>query len=346
MITSVKDYLNNSKEEIEKEISTVLRVWQREIKESNRKLLPIIQVLIDGMSGGKRIRGILVKLGYNLISQKHPPEIITAAVAHEIFQTAFLIHDDIIDKSVLRRGQKSAYYRLGNNHYGISQAICLGDLGFFLALKLVSSTEFPTAYKNRAMQSFVTAAHETALGQILDVRETHFKKSVSEKDILDIYRNKTAQYTIIEPLKLGAILAGANEKILSKIELFGENLGIAFQIQDDILGVFGDEQTVGKSVSSDIKEGKTTLLLVQARKKANLKQMDILDKLYGRDKITENDFHKIKKVFIKTGALSYTKRRVMEYTEKAKIIIPKLGSDKGAQTILRELADYLISRKN
>lgn len=338
------DYLNSSKKEIEKEIAGIFTSWQKEVKNVSLKLLPLVKIFIDSMVGGKRLRGTSVKLGYALTTSKYSPEINKAAAAYEIFQTSILLHDDIIDKSILRRGKETVYKKLGGNHYGISQAICLGDLGFFLAIKIISSLNFPKINKEKAILSFIKVMHNTILGEMFDVEGASYKKLITEDEVLEIYRRKTADYSFTGPLQMGAILAGARELILSKIKIFGENLGIAYQIQDDIFGVFGDEETIGKSVLSDIIEGKITLLYIQARKKASSRQISLLSKLYGRDKISKNDADKIKRVFVETGALTYAKSQVFKYVKKAEEVIPKLGASQDVQIIFEELADYLVNR--
>ncbi len=338
-----KDYLEDSKKEIEKEMSIVFNGWEKEIAGTKPKLLPLFQALVGSMTGGKKLRGTLVKLGYSLINPNPPPEIIKASLAYEIFQTSILIHDDIIDRSELRRGKKSLYTLLGADHYGISQAICLGDLGFFLSLKLFNSLDFPKTNKEMATRLFIQTMQDTVLGEMADIQEAG-KKLISEKKIIDIYRSKTALYTIIGPMQLGAVLAGADKKILTEIRNFGENLGIAFQIYDDIIGVFGQKEITGKSASSDIKEGKATLLLIEARKQVNQKQLDILDKYYGQDKVTENEAEIIRKVFIETGALTCTEEKAKEYMTEAKAQISTMKISSNMRKILFELVDDLTNR--
>jgi geranylgeranyl diphosphate synthase type I len=185
----------------------------------------------------------LVKCGYECVQNKENTDILDVAIAFEYFQTAILAHDDIIDQSPLRRGKPTIYHELGNNHYGISQTICLGDIGFFIANQIISNAHFDDHLKVKALSCFNKVAMETGYGQMLDILlpNTNKEKHTTE-DIFTIYKFKTGIYTISGPLRLGAILAGAEEPLLEKLDTFGIYLGIAFQIQDDILGIYGNEE--------------------------------------------------------------------------------------------------------
>src|SRR5579884_2564972 len=264
------EYLTKSAAEIEQELDFYFKVWRKNARKINPTLLSLVDASITAAEGGKRIRGMLVKLGYELSGAGYSKEIIKVAAAYEIFQTAILAHDDVIDKSPLRRGQPTIFNALGGDHYALSQAICLGDIGFFQAFEMISNTNFPDELKTAALSSFSRTMTETALGQMLDIEIPAKKLPRKEEDALVIFQLKTARYTISGPLLLGAILGGADQKIRENIKKFGDYLGIAYQIHDDILGVFGTEKEIGKSVTSDIEEGKQTLLITKALEKASL----------------------------------------------------------------------------
>lgn len=339
-----KDYVKLIPEEIEAELKVFLARWREEAEQTNQNLLPLADLLIEGCEGGKRLRGALVKLGYELAGAEYHPEILKPAVAFEIFQTAILAHDDIIDQSPTRRGKPTIYKSLGGDHYAISLTICLGDVGFFLATKLIAETNFPEDLKNKAIQSFCDTMLKTAVGEMLDVKLSKPGEKQLEEDAITIFKLKTARYTITGPLHLGALLAGADESLLQKLHTYGEGLGIAFQIQDDILGVFGDEETLGKSVTSDIEEGKNTLLITEALKNANPDQKQILTQYYGKGKIDQQGLEKVRQVFEQTGALDYSKQQAGKFIEDAKKVIPEITDDPKYIQILTELADYLINR--
>ena len=341
-----KTYLQATALDINQEMEIFFQTWNKEVENISPKLIPLNQAFVEACEGGKRLRGALVKLGYELTGAPVNSEILKASVAIELFQTAILAHDDIIDKSPLRRGKPTLYKALGDNHYGMSQAICLGDIGFFLGVRLITQSDFGKEEKNLAIQSFSDMVLETALGEILDIELPHLDEEKLEQDVVTIFRLKTAKYTIVAPLQLGAVLGGGGQKLLEDISKFGENLGIAFQIQDDLLGVFGDEETIGKSVTSDIEEGKLTLLSVYGIQQADSAQKAILDSYYGKGEINQEQLEQIRDVFIKTGALDYAQKEAEKYVSVAKKIIPEIAKTKEHINLLTEMADFLVKRSN
>ncbi len=339
-----QDFLKQSAQEINQEIDRSFEKWSQEVESVSPKLTALNKAFIQANEGGKRIRGALIKLGYELAGGSPTMEILKPAAAFEIFQTAILAHDDIVDLSPLRRGKPTVYKVLGGNHYGISQALTLGDAGFFLAVRLIAETDFPDSRKNKALAFFAQAMLETALGQMLDIELPYQKETRKEVDALTIFRLKTARYTIVGPLALGAILGGAGKKFLEDVEKFGEALGIAFQIQDDTLGVFGDEKTIGKSVTSDIEEGKNTLLIIYALDRATKEQKVVLDKYYGKGKIGGKELEKIKQVFVDTGALEYSRKKAMELVTEALLVIEGMDISPEYKKLLTQMADFLVRR--
>lgn len=344
-MTDFQNYLAQAAGEVNKAMQNSLGKWSRETGSIHTSLGPLAKLFTERNFGGKTLRGCLVKLGYELAGGSATNEIYKAGAAIEIFQTAILAHDDIIDKSPTRRGKPTIYRELGGDHYAISQTICLGDMGFFLAVRLISESNFNEINKNNAVSVFSSMVINTGLGQMLDIELPRLPASKTDEAVLQIHRLKTSYYTIIYPLSIGAILAGAKSLLLRHFEVFGENLGIAFQIQDDILGVFGDEAKLGKSVTSDIEEGKNTLLITCALRRANKTQKNILKKYYGAGHIGKKELQLIKKVFIDTGSLDYSKTKAAEYAVQAKRVIPKMTKDVNFRTLLGELSEYLVSRE-
>lgn len=344
-----KSYLNEAALEIDQEMDRFFGIWSEEVESVSPSLVPLAKVFTENCGGGKRLRGALVKLGYeiggaNLFHLEGGKEVLKVAAAVEIFQTAILAHDDIIDQSPLRRGKSTIYRQLGGDHYGISQTIVLADVGFFLSVRLIGQTDFPAEYKNKATNVFAQTVINTGLGEILDVELPHLKGERIEKDVVTIHKLKTSYYTIIDPLQLGAILAGASDNTLKAIGEFGEALGVAFQLQDDILGVFGDEKTLGKSVTSDIKEGKNTLLIIEALKMANEDQKKVLDRYYGKGNVGDTGLQEVRKVFIDTGALDKSRKEALKYVATAKKVIPQITEDLKKAELLSQMADFLIER--
>ncbi len=346
------NYLKEAAAEVDRELADVFSKWSAEVQAVSSKLVELNNEFIQASQGGKRLRGALVKLGYEMALAEDygqaritDREIMKAAAAFEIFQTAILSHDDVIDQSAIRRGRPTLYQALGGNHYGVSQTICLGDIGYFLALRVIAKSDFADELKIRAVRLFAQAMLDTALGQLLDVELPNRQTPKEEADALTVFRLKTARYTIVGPLQLGAVLAGADRKLLGEIENFGESLGTAFQIQDDILGVFGDEKTLGKSVTSDIEEGKNTLLVIEALKKAAPDQREVLDKVYGKGKINQSQLEQIRRIFTETGALEYSRKRAEEMVEEAKKTVERMEIPANKKQLLSEMAEFLVERQ-
>src|SRR3989338_1565035 len=213
---------------MEKELNRLLNELKGYAGKISPNLLPLINKFIESCKGGKGLMGKLVVLGYEIgkqssaISyQSSDKDILKIAAAYEIMHSAILAHDDIIDQSPTRRGQPSLYKSVG-----IEQAITLADLGFFLAIKIISESNFPEKEKNNALKLFSQTKVETAIGQMLDIQKG---------DSATVMELKTAKYTVAGPLQLGAVLGGAKRNLLDQLDKFGENLGVAFQIRDDML---------------------------------------------------------------------------------------------------------------
>lgn len=336
-------YLLTSGVEIKKEIRTILSEWTSVVENKTPALKKINDLFLKSFDGGKYIRGTLVKLGYDLYNPPNP-SIIKIAAAFEILHTSLLIHDDIIDKSLIRRGKPTIHSMFKNNHYGISQAMCLADIGFFLATKVINESNFKPEIKNKIQSHLSQIVLETILGQMLDIKSS-YEKTKNEKDVATIQKLKTAYYTISGPLSIGAMMGTAAQKQLDKIKTFGEYLGVAYQIQDDILGVFGDEKTIGKSATSDIKENKNTLLITHALKKASVKQKQFLKKYYGAKNLTIKQLNEIKSIFVETGSMKYSQTKAKKYTLEAKNIIPSITDNQKYKNLLYQFIDFINHRK-
>ncbi len=311
---------------------------------------------------GKFIRGALVNLGYSILKSdiEYSDEL---ALAFEIYQTAILINDDIIDHASLRRNQPTipVHYMNDWEAKGIevkrdaydvanSMAICAGGFGMCYANQKMAEAYNRSDNLGILLQYFNQVIINTIQGEVIDVILPFEEKNFcsNEDDLVDsiteIYRLKTAWYTVIGPLCLGMILAGGADENIKKMECFAESLGIAFQIKDDILGIYADEDNIGKNVGSDITEFKQTLLYAYIR---NQKEYfsDLL-RYYGKENLTYEDVKAIRDLFSKSGALAYAEHEMNRYFELA---IKGLKSIKfipeEKETILFGLIWYLKLRK-
>jgi geranylgeranyl diphosphate synthase, type I len=345
-INNFKVFLDSTALDIQKTSDSVLQPYEELFLDLPSSMLMLFHMFKDHCHGGKNLRGALVKLGYQLANSGYNHEILNVSTAYEIFHASILIHDDIIDKSDLRRNKPTIHKRLGANHYALSQAISLGDMGFFLASDILLNSNFDSEKKQYALGIFFKSTLYTSLGQLLDVELAQDDDDVeNEKAIITSYKLKTSRYTIIAPLQIGAILAGATPKLLKSIDDFGTYLGIAFQITDDILGVFGNPSKSGKPNVSDIQEGKKTLLFYYAYRNASKAQRQIIQHIYSRNMIQSHDLIQIQDIFRSNGALSIAQENAVYYTSLAEKLIPDLAIHEVDIALLSDLVNFAVNRK-
>ena len=364
MMVNIEEYIRYCKKELEPFIDNYLTGLIEKRSGPDRRLAELYDTFREAGGGGKCIRGSLVKLGYEIaLTRQAGEEILPACAAFEIFQTAILGHDDVIDKSPLRRGRDSIWRALArrvgahccaedseensnDRHYGISQAICLGDVGITLANRLVVESIFDADKKIEAMKMFLEVQLNTADGEMLDVLMSHKKDYGDEEGILRIARMKTAWYTIAGPLQFGAVLGGASPEVLDAMRRYGIFLGMAFQLRDDILGVNAAEAEIGKSNASDIAEGKVTLLAHYAMKRATPAQMEQLQRIYGSGTVSEADRLTVRDIFEDTGAFTEVAQKAESYLAEAAGIVGEMTQNAEHAALLIQLGDMMARRKS
>lgn len=339
-----KNLFLECKEKIEVKINKILDKEIEKYKD-NEFIKEAISELKRLSSSGKRVRGYLIKLGAMLFG-KNDDAYIDLAAAIEIFQTAILIHDDIIDEAQKRRGMQTINSKYPG-HIGISKAICIGDLGFFISYRIINNANISKELKEEIVKVYSKTLHNTVNGEIVDVelplKSLSYHKSMSEKVIYDIYVNKTAWYTIIGPVLIGASSAGAKEEDKEKLIKMGTYLGIAFQIKDDLLGIYSDSNKMGKTLN-DIKEGKQTIIYKYAIDHANADELKEIEKYYGNPLVTKDECMKIAKLFEKLGAKKNACDLAEEYTNKGIDVINKMNVQN--KDLFIAFANYLLNREN
>lgn len=339
-----KDIFLESKEKIDKKIDEIL---DNEIKKysANEFIKSSLEELKRLSKGGKRVRGYLIKLGQMLYG-KDDDSFVDLAAAIEIFQTAILIHDDIIDEADKRRGLDTinAKYK---GHIGISKAICIGDLGFFISYRIINNSNISKELKDEIIRVYSKTLHNTVNGEIIDIelplKSLEYHKNMDEKIIYDIYINKTAWYTIIGPILIGAASCALSKEDEEKLIETGINLGIAFQIKDDLLGLYSNQITMGKTLN-DIKEKKQTIIYKYAIDNASKEELEVLEKYYGKQDITQEQTKLVLDIFEKTGAKKNAEDLVINYTNKGIDVINKM--DIQNKELFIEFANYLLKREN
>jgi geranylgeranyl diphosphate synthase type I len=293
------------------------------------------------------------------VGQTAGEEILPVAAAFEVLQTGILGHDDIIDKSPLRRGRDSFWRELSRRmeerfqaqqedarHYGISEAICLGDIGIVLANRLVAECSFPPDKKIEALLAFCDVQLYMVDGEMLDVRMSFEKDYGDEEGVLKMASLKTAWYTITGPLQVGATLGGATPEILDAMKKYGMALGLAFQLKDDILGIEAEEEETGKSNTSDIAEGKITLLAHFAMKRATPAQLEQLQRIYGTKEVSEAGWQTVREIFESTGAFAETAQKMEYCLAEASAVIADITRDAEKAELLEQLCGMMVKRKS
>lgn len=348
--------------EIAKKLDTlILEILDEEI-DSTSHIHPRIPELIEYTSaladGGKRLRGAFVYYGYLMHGGKNLDEILKIAAAIELSHTYLLIHDDIMDKGNFRRGTPTIHKIYRNNyihltgekenswHFGESIGICAGDILCHIAGMIMAQADFDADLQVKALQKYHRLITDTGYGQVLDVF-LELNEAAEEEDIIRVHHYKTGEYTYQNPLQIGAILAGATEKELETLKNYAIPGGIAFQLQDDILGMYGDEGKLGKPADSDLKEGKRTLLIIKALENANAQERIILENALGNPNINLDTLEEVRSIIESTGSLQYSKDLALDYVMQAKKALKDHGKNGWVQeglAFLEGIADYMINR--
>ena len=341
-------YYISSKKDIVNDINKVNKSF---ILKDNKIVNDAINKFIKMNSDGKCIRGCLTTLGYKLL--KDDDYALRLASAYETFETAILIHDDIIDNAKIRRGKTTIHeeYKNDFNKYNIdntpeSLALCIGDLGFYYTNNIIIDKYKKDKNLPELLKYYNDIVINTIKGEILDVylpfvEKNDKKHKLSHEDIFEIYKLKTSIYTIVGPFILGMILSG--NKDIKKYEEVLEPLGIAFQIKDDILGIFSKKEILGKSVYSDIEEFKQTILYSYIK----IEKPEYLDKLlkYYGNNISETDLNKVKDILNESGALEYANNKMNELFFISKHNINSLNIKEEVKNILLGFITYLEIRE-
>ena len=286
--------------------------------------------------GGKRLRPTLALLSCNLFNDKID-DAIMPAVGLEIFHNFTLIHDDIIDQAPVRRNFPTVH-----NRWNINQAILSGDVMAFVANDCFM--QVPPAYMIKIFREFNKAAVEVCIGQQFDI---DFEKAVivTEKEYLRMIELKTA-VLLAASAKIGAIIGGADDKQADSLYEFGKNLGMAFQIQDDLLDSYGDIRFFGKTIGGDIVANKKTFLSVKASELSKGNQFKQLQNIFS-DKISD-PAEKVKmaiEIYNKLNLKSITEQLANEYIEKAYAMLEKVDAPKEKKQELIMLAESLAGRE-
>jgi geranylgeranyl diphosphate synthase, type I len=306
-------------------------------------------------SGGKRLRPLFCCLGHLAAGAEIGEEAIRAAAALELLHTFAIVHDDVMDGSPTRRGAPASWVQLAEEHrasghpgnadsYGLSGAILAGDMALVLADRALLASGFPSERLLPAIRRYERMRVEVVSGQYLDVLAAH-SGAADEAEARRIAVLKSGGYTVEGPLQIGVILGGGGDLLLSRLSGYGVPLGEAFQLRDDVLGVFGDPAVTGKDRHSDLREGKRTVLLAKALEGAAPEDRRFLDARIGRPDLTADELARARAVMESSGALDATLALIAELVARSKQALQDGDLPEEAASLLARMADVVAVRR-
>lgn len=307
-----------------------------------------VTALSDFISSGKRFRPACCYWGHLGAGGEDSEAIVVASAALELLQAAALIHDDVMDRSDTRRGQPSVHRRFEALHrqermqgdseqFGLAGAILAGDLALVWTDIMFYASGFDAHTLARGKRILDDMRTELMAGQYLDV----FEQARGGGDVdraLRVIRYKTTAYTIERPLHLGAALAGAGPDVFAAYSNFAVPLGEAFQLRDDLLGVFGDPEETGKPAGDDLREGKRTVLLALARSRASSQEQVDLTTLIGDPNLDEAGVNRVRAILENTGAFADVETRIATNRDRALAALESPAITRDGAAMLREIA--------
>ncbi len=321
----------------------------------------------SGVQGGKRLRARFCLTGWEAVAETRdraatpPPAVISAAASLEVFHAAALVHDDLIDNSDTRRGRPAAHRALQAAHarsgwagdaaaFGRSASVLLGDLLVAWSDDLFESglAAAPHDIAAAARAEYARMRRDVTIGQYLDIAEESAFLTAPDHEhaerALSVASLKSARFSVVQPLVIGAALAGADAAQRAALSGFGHPIGMAFQLRDDVLGVFGDEAVTGKPSGDDLREGKRTVLIAYAREAVPASVRRTLDELIGDPALDPEQIASLQQTIVDSGALARVEALITEYAHTADRALA--GAPLGTHAVgrLRDLARAATER--
>lgn len=284
------------------------------------------KTLRSNTNGGKRFRPRMVMTAYEGLGGEDSEAAAHVGASFELLHTALIVHDDVIDRDFVRRGipnVSGSYRDIAHTaglsiptaeHRGMSVAVIAGDLALTASFRLMGLAEANAATRARLLDILDDAVFASAAGELIDVDFSLYSGVPSVEEIVDMERLKTAVYSFEAPLQAGAVLAGAAESVITALGEFGRNIGIAYQIVDDVLGVFGDEHATGKTTIGDIREGKRTALIAYASTRPGWAK---ISHLVGKSNLTPAEAQVVRGELEASGAKDSAEQLAGDYADRA-----------------------------
>jgi geranylgeranyl diphosphate synthase, type I len=330
------------------------------LDEIGAELRPCADAVTDLLAGGKRLRAAFCYWGWRACGGSDEPGIITAAAALELLHASALVHDDVMDASDIRRGQPAVHKRFAARHadsrwlgqpdrFGDGAAILIGDLLLAWTDEMLRSSGLPAEAVRRGLAVLDGMRTELLAGQFLDLLAQASGRSCV-RDALRVVTYKSARYTVERPLQLGLALHGDGGRggtvaaASAAFTGYGIPLGIAFQLRDDVLGVFGDPAQTGKPVADDLREGKRTVMLALTRERASPAQAQVLDRCIGDPELTQPAARQVREVITSTGALAECEQMISVNVKEALAALDGAPITAESRSALADLAIAATAR--
>lgn len=306
------------------------------------------------VTGGKRFRAAFCWWGHLAVGPPLDPMALAKACSSlELLHASALVHDDYMDASDTRRGHPATHKAFEQLHrangwsssseqYGAAAAILLGDLLLSWADEMLRTSGLPSDRILEALRYFDLTRSEVVLGQFLDV-SAQARGTTDVETAMRVVRYKSAKYSIERPLHVGAALAGASPEVINQLTRFGLPLGEAFQLRDDLLGVFGDPEVTGKPAGDDLTEGKRTVLIALALDGLDQSSAQLLDQSLGRE-LDENQVAQLRELIEKSGAREQVEQVIEQLTQTALTALEQAGVTEVSRVALHTLAEQATQR--
>ncbi len=338
---------------VQASLDAFLRTQADLMAEASPELLPLVDAVAAFLAGGKRLRPAFCYWGWRGAGADDSDAAVAAAASLELFQAAALIHDDVMDDSDSRRGQPSIHRRFAALHdasgwsgpsesFGRAGAILLGDLTLVWNDEMLMRSGLPVEALLRARPTYDLMRTQLMGGQYLDVLEQARGEGTVES-ARQVIRFKSAKYSVEHPLLIGGLLADASPELLAAYSAYGLPLGEAFQLRDDVLGVFGDPSATGKPAGDDLREGKRTVLVAHTFAKASPAQAEVMARLGDRS-LVEADVEAMREVIVETGALAAVEQTIDELVDEAREALAMADIEPVARDVLDALVDAATVR--
>jgi len=352
-----KTALSSVRSAVEEELAIFLNFESAYLNSISAELSHVSDALTTFLlDSGKRLRPLFAYAGFAASGGSIEKPVVRAIAALELLQACALIHDDLMDGSDTRRGKPSIHRHFEAKHvqdeldgfapqYGLSAAVLLGDLALVWSDQMLNSAGLSTEQYSRVFPYYNEMRVELMAGQFLDIHE-QTQKSTSVDRSMKIARYKSGKYTVERPLHLGAAMAAAPAETFTALSSYGLPLGEAFQLRDDLLGVFGDPSVTGKPAGDDLREGKRTVLIALTNDRQSESQREVARKYFGKPDLDAQGVAALQEIIESTGARKELEATIERLTDQALTAAQATVFTEDGNAMLVELANIATKRSS